>query len=372
MAAPKVALVHDHLVQDGGAEQVLRVLMRMWPEAPVYTFLYEPGKMGEDFRGKDIRTSGWQRSRFLRTHYKPLLPFIDGAFRRFDLSGYDLVISSASGWAKGVRTGPNTLHVCYCHTPTRYLWSSADDYIAETGYPAPLKWAFRRTLGWLRKKDLRAAAGVDRYVANSKYVAARIKRYYGRESEVINPPVQVEEFGAGPKQDYFLVATRLEPYKRVDLAIQAANELAVPLKVMGNGTDRQRLERLAGPTVEFVGRVSDTERKRLFGSATAFLNPQEEDFGITTVEALASGTPVIAYGKGGAAEIIEDGVHGLLFATQDLEDLVGAIRAFDPAKFKPATLQRRAKLFSEDAFRVQLDAFVGEAYQQFKADANRR
>lgn len=347
---PKVALVHDHLVQDGGAERVMRTLMKMYPEAPVYTLLYDPGRMGPDFAGKDIRTSVLQKVPIIRRHYKFLLLFIDWAFRRFDLSDYDLVISSSSGFAKSVRTPPQTLHICYCHTPTRYLWSDADRYIAETGYPAALKWLFKRTLASLRRKDLRGARGVDVFVANSDTVADRIKKYYGRTGRVIHPPVDVNQFSPGDStDDYFLAATRLEPYKRVDLAIAAANRLKVPLKVMGSGTDRPRLERLAGATVTFLGRVNDHERARLFAEARAFINPQEEDFGITVVEALASGTPVIAYAKGGAREILTEET-GVLFEPQTEEALAAAIESFDGRSFDAATLRRRAEQFSEEAF----------------------
>ncbi len=285
----------------------------MWPEAPVYTFVYDAQGMGPEFRRADIRTSNWQRLPAATRYYKSLLPAFDRAFRHFDLSDYELVISSASGFAKSVRTGPRTLHVCYCHTPTRYLWRDSDSYIADLHYPAPVKRMIRRIRPRLRAADLRGARGVDEYVANSAFVAGRIERHYHRRAKVIHPPVHINQFAPAQRRgDYFLVASRLRPHKRVDLAIAAATELRLPLKVMGSGSERDRLERMAGPTVEFVGRVSGAERTRLFGQAKAFLNPQEEDFGLTAVEALASGTPVIAYGKGGAAEIIDHGRTGLL------------------------------------------------------------
>lgn len=360
----KVALVHDHLVQDGGAERVLRSLMRVYPDAPIYTLLYDPRKMGPDFAGKDIRTSVFQRIPLLRRHYKFLLTWIDWAFRRFNFSKYDLVVSSASGWAKGVRTGSGTLHVCYCHTPIRYIWSQGETYIAETGYPAPLKAVFRVMRPWFKRKDLRAAAGVDDYVANSGYVAERIKKYYGRESTVIYPPVDTSQFDpSANRDDYFLVATRLEPYKRVELVIEAFNQLRLPLKIMGSGTDESRLKKLAGPTVEFTGRVSDAERKELFGRAQAFLNPQEEDFGITAVEALASGTPVIAYGKGGAAEILTAGT-GILFSEQTAAAISQAVTSFDRSQFDSAVLRRRAEDFSAERFERELSGHIERVYRR--------
>ncbi len=361
--------MHDHLVQDGGAEQVVRAMLKAYPEAPLYTLVYDPAKMAPDFnklaKGR-VRTSGWQNHGWAVRHYKWLLTRIDAAFRKFDLSDYDIVISSSSGWAKSVRTGPDTLHVCYCHTPIRYIWSSADSYIAETGYPAPLKWLFRRMLGGFRRKDLRAARGVDEFVANSEYVAKRIKKYYGRDAAVVYPPVNLSQFAPGRRKgDYFLVASRLVPYKRIDLAIAAANKLKRPLKIMGGGTDESRLRELAGPTVEFTGRVTDAVRKKLFAEAKAVLNPQEEDFGITTVEALASGTPVIAYDKGGAAEILADGKYGVLFTPQTPAALAAAVRRFERREFSPRVLRSRSKEFSETVFRRELRRRVTDAYKRF-------
>lgn len=364
---PRVALVHDHLVQDGGAERVLRTLMRMYPKAPVYTLLYDPRKMGREFRRADIRTSGWQRVPGATRFYKALLPFIDGAFRHFDLSGYDLVISSSSGFAKSVRTGPGTLHVCYCHTPIRYLWSDSERYIRELPYPDAVKSLIRLIRPRLRAADLRAAEGVDTFVANSEYVAKRIKRYYGRTSTVINPPVATDQFKPrAAKDDYYLIASRLEPYKRVDLAIAVANKLELPLTIMGDGTDRDRLEELAGPTVRFLGRVSDAERSKVFAEARAFLNPQDEDFGITAVEALASGTPVIAYGKGGATEIL-NAQTGILFDRQTADALAGAIRKFERRRFDRRALVARSREFSEAKFIRRLRRFVDTTYQRHRS-----
>lgn len=362
---PKVALVHDHLVQDGGAEQVIRALLKAYPGAPLYTLVYDPAKMGADFnklaKGR-VRTSKWQNHRWAVKHYKWLLSRIDAAFRKFDLSGYDVVISSSSGWAKSVRTGPDTLHVCYCHTPIRYIWSSADSYIAETGYPASLKWVFKKMLGSFRRKDLRAARGVDEFIANSEYVAKRIKKYYGRRSTVVYPPVDLAQFAPSRKRgDYYFVASRLVPYKRTDLAIQTANKLKRPLKIMGSGVDRERLEQLAGPTVEFTGRVSDRQRQKLFAEAKAVLNPQDEDFGITIVEALASGTPVIAYDHGGAPEILEQGKYGVLFKPQSPAALAAAIRRFERREFSPNMLRARSQEFSEATFRKAIHRQVAAA-----------
>lgn len=371
MTSPKVALVHDHLVQDGGAERVLRTFMKMWPSAPIYTLLYDETKMGPDFAGADIRTSVLQQVFGPTKRYKALLPLIDAAFRRFDLSEYDLVVSSASGFAKSVRTDPKTLHVCYCHTPIRYLWSDSERYIQELPYPAAVKAAIKLDRPRLRRADLRAARGVDTFVANSRYVAERIQTYYDRTSTVINPPVATEQFApSAQKGEYFLIATRLEPYKRVDLVIEAFNRLQLPLTVMGDGSDRHRLEQLAGPTVEFTGRVSDDARRRLFAEAKAMLNPQEEDFGITVVEALASGTPVIAYEAGGAAEILTHGRTGWLFGEQTAAAIAEAVTSFDPTAFTPAVLRQRAEDFSEARFTERLGDFIRQEHARFKNAAN--
>ncbi|MDP9212186.1 MAG: glycosyltransferase [bacterium] len=363
--------MHDHLVQDGGAEQVLRVFMKMWPHAPVYTAFFDPVRMGKDFAGRDIRTSFLDGLPLARRRYKWSLRWLDAAFRRFDLSEYDIVLSSASGWAKSVRTGPHTLHVCYCHTPIRYIWSDAERYITETGYPPPLKATFRRMIAGFRRRDLRAAGGVDDFIANSTYVRQRIRRYYGRPSAVIHPPVDIAKFKPSSRQGgYFLVAGRLEPYKRNDIVIEAGSRLGVPLVVMGEGTDRPRLERLAGEKVRFTGRVSDARRRMLFAEATALVNPQDEDFGITAVEALASGTPVIAYRKGGATEILTPRT-GRFFTAQTPAAVATAMRSFDRNAFSRQDMVARARVFAVPRFERQVRSHVGEAYDRFTRHADR-
>lgn len=358
------AIVHDHLIQDGGAERVLRALMRMWPGAPVYTLAYDEESMGNDFRGHDIRVSGYGRLPGVTRWYQALLPLMDGAFRRFDLSEYDLVVSDASGWAKSVVTRPDALHVCYCHTPTRYLWSDAGRYLdEEVTYPRPVKAGIRAFTPLLRRRDVRAAAGVDRFVANSRHVADRIRRYYDRDSTVIHPPVDLARFSPGePRGEHYLVISRLRTYKRVDLAIEACNALRAPLKVIGTGADEPRLRALAGPTVEFLGRVDDHRLASLLGSARGFLHPQEEDFGIAMVEALAAGTPVIAYGVGGASEVIEDGVTGTLFRKQTVDGMAGAIQRARSLTFDPAVLTARASGFSEERFAAEMTSLIEAAY----------
>ena len=261
---PRVALVHDHLVQDGGAERVVRTLMKTFPDAPLYTMFYDQAAMGLDFEGKDIRTSGLQRVPKVLSFYRATFPLFHWAFRRFDLSDYDLIISSASGFAKSVRTPPDSLHVCYCHTPTRYLWNDSDRYIRELPHPKWVKMAIRGLRPYLRRLDRRAAKRVDAFIANSHGVAGRIRQCYGREASVIYPPVATKQFSrSDATRDYFLVVARLEPHKRIDVAIAAFNEMKRKLLVVGTGTDAARLQRMAGPTISFAGRISDSNDARL-------------------------------------------------------------------------------------------------------------
>jgi glycosyltransferase involved in cell wall biosynthesis len=358
MRAMRVAIVHDKLVQLGGAERVALRMRSVWPEADFYTSAFDP-QLAEVAGFGEVRSTFLQRLPLSATGTRWMLPLYDRAFRNLDLSGYDLVVSSAAMFAKSVRTG-DTPHLCYCHTPIVYLWHLRDTHMRELPYPLPVRAAASATVPWLRRLDRRAAAGVDAFIANSTAVAERIRRYYGRESEVVHPPVDAAPFAADrPREDYLLVVARLFPYKRVDVAIEAANRTGTHLKVVGEGSDRARLEGLAGDNVEFVGWADDDEKARLYGSARALLVPQEEDFGMVMVEALASGTPVVALRAGGALDIIEDGVTGLLFDRQTPQDLVSAIGRLEGADFNRADLRARALQFSTERFDTSIRA-VGE------------
>ncbi len=364
----KVALIHDHLAQDGGAEKVLKVFSDMFPEAPIYTLLYEQKHVTKYFKDRHIETSIIQKLPGGIKHYQWYLFFMPIAVEFFDLSAFDLVISDTSSFAKGVITKPDCLHLCYCHTPTRYLWSDTHQYINELKYNKWLKKIISLILNRIRIWDRLAADRVDVFVANSKTVQARIAKYYRRNSTVIYPPVETEKFSIKdlatqkPEDKYFLAGCRLAPYKRIDLVIEAFKILGseYKLKIFGDGVDLERLKILAaGATnVEFLGRVSEEEKAQLFQSAQAFINPQEEDFGITVVESMASGRPVIAYERGGATETVIEGKTGLFFNEQKAPALVAAIKRFADLNFNSEEIRAHAEQFSVANFKAQITEFI--------------
>lgn len=370
----KVALIHEHLAQDGGAEKVLKVFAEMFPDAPIYTLMYKQKYADKYFKDRHIETSIIQRLPFGIKRYRWYMPFMPMAVEFFDLTEYDLVISSASAFAKGVITQPDSLHICYCHTPTRYLWSDTHKYINELGYNKYFKKIISLMLNKIRVWDKVAADRVDKFIANSKTVKKRIKKYYRRGSEVIYPPVEIDKFRISDSiEDYFLIGCRLVSYKRVDMVIEAFNKLGgnFKLKIFGDGVDEKRLKKLAGDNsnIEFLGRVSDEEKARLYRKCIAFLNPQEEDFGITVVEAMASGRPVIAYRKGGATETVIDGKTGTFFEKQTPEDIMKAVKDFDKNKFNPREIRDYAKRFSVDNFKKEIMDFINKHYNH--EDRNR-
>jgi len=364
----KVALIHDHLAQDGGAEKVLQVLAAMWPEAPIYTLLSDADNVNKYFPGRQVETSIIQKLPGGVKHYQWYLLLMPMAVEFFDLRAYDLVISDTSSFAKGVITAPNTLHICYCHTPTRYLWSDTHQYINELKYNKWFKKIISLVLNGLRLWDRAAADRVDLFIANSRTVQKRISKYYRRESEVIYPPVETEKFavadisGQTPEQRYFLAGCRLAPYKRIDTVIAAFRILGPDhkLKIFGDGVDLPRLQKIAtGMTnVEFLGRVTEEEKARLFAQTQAFINPQEEDFGITVVESMAAGRPVIAYRQGGATETVVAGKTGIFFEESTPASLAAAVRGFRSADFNPAEIRRHAEQFSVANFKKQINEFV--------------
>ena len=359
----KVALIHDHLAQDGGAEKVLKVLAEMFPQAPIYTLLYEKKHADKYFKHRQIQTSIIQRIPWGVKMYRWYLPFMSLAVEFFDLSAYDLVISDTSSFAKGVITNANTVHLCYCHTPTRYLWSDTHSYIKELKYNKYFKKIIALSLKKIRIWDRLAADRPDYFIANSRFVAARIKKYYRRDSLVIYPPVETDKFViAAEPADYFLAGGRLVPYKRFDLLIDAFKVNGKKLKIFGDGSDVPRLRQLAdgAPNIEFLGRVSEEEKINLYSRALAFINPQEEDFGITMAESLASGRPVIAYNRGGAREIVEDGVNGLLFDQQHTASLNSALERFQSSNFSPTAIKAGAQKFSVNRFKEEVSRLIEE------------
>jgi len=366
----RVALVHDHLAQDGGAEKVLRVLAEMYPSADIYTLLYEKRQADQYFSGRVIKTSFIQRVPGGVKHYQWFLPWMPLAVEFFDLTDYDLVISDASAFAKGVITGIDVPHICYCHTPTRYLWDYTHRYIAELKYNKFLKKIVSLCLNYLRVWDYQAASRVDYFVANSQLVQKRIKKYYKRQSEVIYPPVEVDNFKVGEGEgEYFLIGGRVVTYKRFDLVVEVFRELGWPLKIFGEGIDLSRLKKMAkgAYNIEFLGRVSDSEKAELYQHCRAFLNPQEEDFGITVVETMACGRPVIAYGRGGALETVVDGKTGVFFQDQTKESLTEALHRFEQLSFDTSVIRYQAEQFSRQHFEAQFRDFVERALNDFRA-----
>jgi glycosyltransferase involved in cell wall biosynthesis len=366
----KVAIVHDWLNQIGGAEGVLETLVDMFPQAPVFTTMYWRAGMPAHYRTWDVRPTWLDRAPFIYRHHQPYLPLYPLAVQSMDLRGYDLIISNKSGFCHGVRTTPQQLHIDYCLTPTRYVWDF-QSYAAGEGLGRLGDMALRPLVRWLQAWDRRAADGVDHFVAISREVQARIARFYRRDSTVIYPPVNTDAYhpSPGPAGDYFLVVSRLVPYKRIDLAVQACNELRLPLVIVGEGRHRAALEAMAGPTVRFTGRLPAAEVGELLAHCRAFIFPGCEDFGITPVEAQAAGRPVIAYAAGGALDTIVEGQTGLLFGEQTAESLAGAIRRLDAAAFDPATIRRHAERFSVDRFKRELRAFIEDKWRAAQASA---
>lgn len=367
----RVALVHDWLnTKFGGAERVLAQLTEIYPEAPIYTLLFDPVAVGDRIDHDRIKPSVLQRAPgFLRRRSRYLLPFIPSAIEQFDLTDYDLVISSSSAFAKGVITRPETMHICYCHTPMRFVWDYWPGYVQEQHVGSIRKAAIHRLTSKLRLWDYYSAARVDAWIANSHTTAGRIKKYYHQDvAAVINPGVDTEAFthSATGKDDYFVTLAALTPYKKIDLAIEACNQLSQRLLVIGEGPDRPRLQKLAGPTVSFVGRVDDEERVRLVGNAAALLFPNEEDFGIAPVEAMAAGTPVVGYNRGGLTETITPGKTGILFDQQTAEGLAEAIKSFRPAQFKTSDLVVAAAKFDEEHFAKNFTKEVEQLYGRFQ------
>lgn len=360
-----VALVHDHLNQIGGAERVVLALHKTWPQAPLYTLAHDPKKIRDFFNGLNIQTSFIQKLPWSLAHLRWYLWLMPAAIEAFNLSPFDVIISSASAFGKGVITPPRSLHICYCHTPTRYLWSDANTYVDDLGGGALIKKILPLVLNRLRMWDQLAAQRVDYFVANSRFVAGRIKRYYNRESAVIYPPVDVHNYPHIEKGDYFVIASRLRPYKKVDIAIKAFNRLNIPLVIIGDGEEGDRLKKIAGPTIVFTGQIGEAEKKRLLSGALGFIHPQEEDFGIAAVEAMAAGTPVIAFGRGGVKETIEEGITGTFFEEQTWQSLADAVIRFRKfATWDYERIRDHAQQFSEERFREEMQRFVEMKYAE--------
>src|SRR6266568_2035142 len=369
----KVALVHDYLNQMGGAERVVMAFHEIFPDAPIYTSIYDPQRVDPAFQKMDIRTSFMQKFPLVTKHHQPYLPFYPFAMESLNLRSYDLVLSSSSAFAKGVITRPETMHICYCHTPMRWCWNY-DEYVEREQLGKMARRILPLLITGLRTWDQTSAMRVDHFIANSPVVAERIRKYYRRDAVVIPPPVEARRFSFDPAvhvEDYFLIVSRLVPYKRIDLAIEACNALQLPLVIIGKGRDLARLQRMAGPTIRFLGGLSDQEVLHYLAHCRALLFPGEEDFGITPLEAQASGRPVIAYGAGGALASIVDGVTGVFFREQTIASLVEALAVFHEQHFNPHVIRNHALEFDMPRFHRRILQFVTAKLNEGKSNAVR-
>jgi glycosyltransferase involved in cell wall biosynthesis len=356
-----VAIVHDWLTIPGGSEQVVLELLKMFPDSELFTTIYDPAPWPSLLTERPVHSSFLNRIPGAVAHYPKLLPLMNRAIRSFDLSGFDLVLSSSHACAKNVRKPPGALHVCYCHTPMRYAWDA--EFLRGESVGRVVRPLLPMLMWWLRRQDLAGASGPDVFVANSRHVAERISLHYGRSAEIVHPPIDVDHFLELERapEDLYLVFGRVVPYKRVDLAVEACGRLGRRLTVAGDGRALESLRERAAAGTEIVGKVSDAERDRLLCRARALLFPGEEDFGIVPVEAQGAGVPVIAYGVGGAAESVLDGRTGVLFPDQSAEALVAAIERFEGLSLDEAELRENAGRFGRERFVSEMATVIDGA-----------
>lgn len=355
----KIAFVHDYLNQYGGAERVLQVLCDMFPHAPIYTTLYDEKATRGVFANRVIRTSFLQHVPLARRYHHVFSLLMPLAVEQLDTSSFDVVLSVSSSFAKGIITNPSTRHICYCLTPPRYLWDDSHKYIQEFRYPGFVKKILPPFLSYLRIWDRQASLRPDEIIAISEFVQQRISKYYRRDSQILYPPVDTTRFTVSKDPGrYFLMVGRLVSYKKFDLAIRVFNRLGLPLKIAGTGIEHQRLAKLAGPNVELLGQVDDEHLAELYKNARAIVFPQEEDFGIVPLEAMASGRPVIAYRGGGALETVIDGTTGIFFNEQTEESLEAALARFEGMEFTADVCREQAEKFDVEVFRTKIQAVL--------------
>lgn len=360
----KVALVHYWLVGMRGGEKVLEALCEMYPDADIYTHVVDPDSISVTLNKHTIHTTFINKLPKAKRWYQRYLPLMPLALEQLDLSAYDLVISSESGPAKGIITDPNALHICYCHTPMRYVWDMYNTYLGESGWL--IRTLMRPLIHYLKIWDYVSAARVDHFISNSAYIAKRIKKFYRRDAEVVHPPVAADDFVASENiGDYYLMVGQLVSYKKADLAVAAFNQSGKPLVVIGEGEQLNDLKKIAGPNIELLGRQPFSEIKRRFAECRALIFPGIEDFGIVPLEAMASGRPVIAYGEGGALETVKDRQTGLFFYEQTVESLNEAVARFEqnPGQFETRVLTEWADEFSKDRFKTEMKILI-ERYRE--------
>lgn len=351
----KIAFVHEYLNQFGGAERMLQVLCALYPRASIYTLLYDREATGGVFDGREITTSFLQKMPFTKKHHRIFPLLMPLAIEQFDFSEYDLVLSLSASFAKGIITNPHTKHICYCLTPPRFLWDSSQRFMEEFGYPKLVKQFLPPFITYLRVWDKEASLRVDEFWSISNFIKDRVRKYYSSDSKVIHPPVNVGKFHISDRtDDYFFMAGRLVSYKRFDVAIKTFNQNGLPLKIVGTGPELNKLKKVAGKNIEFLGPVSDEKLAQLYSHARACIFPQEEDFGIVPLESMASGRPVIAYRGGGAVETIIENQTGVFFDEQTAESLKGAVDKFYNLKFKQENCRAQAEKFDIEVFKENI------------------
>ncbi len=359
----KLAITHDWLTVPGGAEKVVKRWYDLYGNSRIYTTVFDEKRIGHMFDSSRVTPSFMQKIPFSRKHYTKMLSLMPRAFEEFDLREYDVVLSSSSSCAKGVITGPDTVHIAYIHTPMRYAWDLYHEYYASSGKLA--RFMMRKTMPGIRQWDALNSLRVDHFIANSRFIARRIKKYYRREADVIFPPADTDYYTPSGKDpgDYYLILSRFVPYKKIDMAIEACNRLNRRLVVIGGGSQEEDLKRLAGPTIEFKGVLPDQEVREYYRGCRAFLFPGLEDFGITPVEAQACGRPVIAYGRGGALDTVIPGETGVLFDSQNTESLMQAMEEFESLRWDTDKIRKHAEGFSNQRFDREISEYVREKWE---------
>lgn len=365
----RVALVHDYLAQDGGAERVLKALHEIWPSAPIFVLFHDPKKINYIPTDKIIE-SFLAKMPFIRSSFPWYLPWMPVATERHDLSKFDIVISSSSVFAKGVITPPHALHVSYCHTPARFLWADSHDYLSDLKRSRLIKIMLPALMHRLRLWDQMSTERVDQFIANSRTVRQRILKYYRRESVVIHPPVTIAQPTTNKVGQYFVAGGRLVPYKRLDIAIKTFNRLGWSLKIFGTGPELNYLKKIAKPNIEFLGKISEEEKADLLSQARAFIHPQLEDFGITPIESMAAGRPVIAFGQGGATETVRHNITGIFFPEQTWESLYEAVTKFKPFEWDTQKIKEHAAEYSTEKFKTEIKKQIEDYYEEFKKGWN--
>jgi len=362
MSDLKIALVHDWLTGMRGGEKVLEVLCELYPQATLFTLLHNKGSVSATIEKMNIRTSFIDRLPLKATKYRNYLPLFPRAIESFDFSGFDLILSTSHAVAKGARPAPGALHICYCHTPMRYVWELYDEYFGPGRAGVMTGAAMSIVAPRLREWDIRSSDRVNFFIANSRNVALRIRQYYRRPADVIHPPVNVDQFAVSERDEgYFLIVSALVPYKRVDLAVETFNQIGERLLVVGTGPESVRLQSIANKNIRFLGWQNDLELAKLYAGCRALIFPGIEDFGIVPLEAMASGKPVIAFGKGGALETVVDDARfptGLFFRDQSVQALKDALVKFSISKFDPSTIRAHAERFARPQFKERIRLYV--------------